>query len=240
MTLRIKDWSRFQHFKDRKPPWIKLYRDLLDDIQWHELDPAASKVLVMLWLIASEDGGALPANKELAFRLRITEKQLESTVSKLSHWLYQDDDNVIPSLKQPSNVSDHQETETYKEETEKPVVLPDWIPIESWRGWIESRKKKPTKRALELAVEKLAEFRADGQDPRAVLDASTLGGWSGLFPLRATEKKNGTPAWWSSDASIEAKGREFGLSPKPGENWQQFKGRVQQKIDSSPLTGLSL
>ena len=74
--MKIKNWSKFQHFKDRRPPWIKLYRDILDDIDWHQLDPLASKVLVMCWLIASEDDGNLPDTKTLAFRLRMTEKRI--------------------------------------------------------------------------------------------------------------------------------------------------------------------
>jgi hypothetical protein len=28
--LRVKNWSEFQHYKDRNPPWIKLHRTLLD------------------------------------------------------------------------------------------------------------------------------------------------------------------------------------------------------------------
>lgn len=93
--MRVKNWERFQHFRDRRPPWIKLYRDLLDDIEWHELDADAVKVLVMIWLIAAETDGELPQMKELAFRLRITQKSLESSVSKLSHWLEQDDIRTI-------------------------------------------------------------------------------------------------------------------------------------------------
>src|ERR1043165_2263672 len=91
MTYAVKDWKKFQHFKDRRPPWIKLYRDILDDIEWHQLDAVAAKALVMIWLIASEHEGKLPPAKELAFRLRMTEKQTKSIVSSLSHWLEQDD-----------------------------------------------------------------------------------------------------------------------------------------------------
>ena len=40
MTYRIKGWVKFQHFKDRRPPWIKLYRDILEDPDWHDLDGA--------------------------------------------------------------------------------------------------------------------------------------------------------------------------------------------------------
>ena len=98
--MKIKNWSKFQHFKDRRPPWIKLYRDLLDDMEWNTLDPVASKVLVSLWLIASEDenqDGALPDIKTLAWRLRMTEKQISEHISKLSHWLNQDDIKAISS-----------------------------------------------------------------------------------------------------------------------------------------------
>lgn len=92
---KIKSWERFQHFKDRKPPWIKLYRDLLDDLEWHELPGDDAKSLVMLWLIASENDGYLLSIKELSFRLRVSEKSMKSTISRLSHWLIQDDINLI-------------------------------------------------------------------------------------------------------------------------------------------------
>lgn len=93
--LKVKDWDRFQHFKDRKPLWIKLYRDLLNDIQWHELSGDDAKTLVMLWLISSENDGELPSIKELAFRFRMQEKPIKTTISRLSHWLIQDDINLI-------------------------------------------------------------------------------------------------------------------------------------------------
>jgi hypothetical protein len=119
--MKIKNWSKFQHFKDRKPPWVKLYRDLLDDIEWHELDPKAAKVLVMLWLIASEEEGSIPPNKQLAFRLRMSEKETEVCISKLSHWLEQDDASVISTRYQ----DDAPETETETEKkTETDIICP--------------------------------------------------------------------------------------------------------------------
>lgn len=90
MTYRVKGWNKFQHFKDRRPLWIKLYRDILDDVEWHDLEPQAAKVLISCWLIASEYEGALPDMRTLAFRLRMSEKQVISILSQLSHWLIQD------------------------------------------------------------------------------------------------------------------------------------------------------
>ena len=64
-------------------------------MEWHLLEPKAAKTLVMLWLIASEEDGKLPEAKTLAFRLRTTEKEIISILQGLSHWLEQDNINVI-------------------------------------------------------------------------------------------------------------------------------------------------
>lgn len=110
--MRIKNWAQFQHFKDRKPPWIKLYRGILDDMQWHELEPKAAKVLTMLWLIASEDDGNLPDIKTLAFRLRMTESEINGCCSKLGHWLEQVDIAPISDRYQDDPLETETETET--------------------------------------------------------------------------------------------------------------------------------
>ena len=144
--MRIKHWNKFQHFKDRKPPWVKLYRDLLDDLDWHELDAQASKVLVMLWLIASEDEGRIPPTKTLAFRLRMTEKQTNDCLNKLSHWLEQDDINTISERYQDDSLETERETEKEKEaETKRGTkgsrLSADWVLPEDWESW--ARQERP-------------------------------------------------------------------------------------------------
>ena len=117
--MKIKNWAKFQHFKDRKPPWVKLYRDILDDVEWFELEPKLAKILVMLWLIASEEqNGELPDSKKLAFRLRLTEKEINTAIIGLSHWLEQSDIDAISLRYQDDLPETETETET-KRETEK-------------------------------------------------------------------------------------------------------------------------
>lgn len=94
-----------------------MYRDILDDIEWHSLDPQSSKVLVMCWLIASENEGRLPDMKTLAFRLRMSEKNTSESIIKLSHWLEQDDIVVISTRYQDDLLETERETE--KEERKK-------------------------------------------------------------------------------------------------------------------------
>ena len=153
--MKIKNWSKFQHFKDRKPPWVKLYRDVLDDMEWYELDPLASKVLVMCWLIASEDDGRLPNSKTLAFRLRMSEKQTLDCLNKLSHWLEQDDIDLISERYQSDSLETEKETETKKEKKATIVATPDGVSQSVWDEFIAHRKAKKAK-VTDLVIEGIA------------------------------------------------------------------------------------
>jgi len=65
-------------------------------------------------------------------------------------------------------------------------ALPDWLPLEAWKGWLEVRTKVKapnTHRALALALGELAALRAAGQDPAAVLDRATVKGWKSLYAV---------------------------------------------------------
>jgi hypothetical protein len=148
--MKIKNWTKFQHFKDRRPPWVKLYRDILDDLEWHELDPLAAKVLVMLWLIASEDEGRIPDTKTLAFRLRLTEIKTKEIVIKLSHWLEQDDINVISDVYQhdPLERETEIETEIKKDKNKRGSRLAlDFCFTKEWEDFCQQTRPElhPTK-----------------------------------------------------------------------------------------------
>lgn len=89
---RIKNWEQFQHYKTgknaaKRPEWIKFYTRLIDDIEFHELDGKDAKVLVLLWALASEYGGDLPPVKTIAFRLRLSESEINKILGRLIHWL---------------------------------------------------------------------------------------------------------------------------------------------------------
>lgn len=90
MILRPKNWDSFQHYKNRRPPWIKLHHLLVDDADFHALKGDDAKYLVLIWLIASEDFGNLPPNPKLAFRLRMSVKQLEQLLARLQAWIVYD------------------------------------------------------------------------------------------------------------------------------------------------------
>lgn len=63
--LWIKNFERFQHYKDRNPPWIKLYTALLSDPEFLKLPEAAQAQLIKLWLLAAQMGNPLPNDPRL-------------------------------------------------------------------------------------------------------------------------------------------------------------------------------
>lgn len=58
--LRIKEWDKFQHYKDRNPPWIKLHRELLTSRTWVELDDAGRVLAIACMVLAAETGNKIP------------------------------------------------------------------------------------------------------------------------------------------------------------------------------------
>lgn len=178
MTYRIKGWVKFQHFKDRRPPWIKLYRDILEDPDWHDLDGDTAKILVALWLLASEDEdqeGKLPDSRRLAFRLRVSETKVNQALAKLSHWLEQDDIDVISTGYQVDAPETETETETKKKATS--VALPEGVSDSVWQEFKSLRKAKKapiTQRAVDALTK---EANKAGWTLEKALEECVIRGW---------------------------------------------------------------
>ena len=60
MTWRIKNWEKYQHYKDRDPPWIKLHRDTLTSRMWVSLDNDGRALAVACMLIAAGTENQIP------------------------------------------------------------------------------------------------------------------------------------------------------------------------------------
>lgn len=120
MKICPRNWEKFQHFRDRRPPWIKLYRSILDDPDWHELPGEDAKMLVNLWLVASEtEDGWVPVDRKTAFRLRMSEKDLKSVCSRLKAWFQFDDDFMITDCHHEDDGMSYQRREEERRETEE-------------------------------------------------------------------------------------------------------------------------
>lgn len=86
MILVITKWDELQHYKDRDPTWVKLYRDLLSSEAWVLGTDASRLVQVASMLLAARYRNATPANYEL-FRkvanLDLSRKEYETAIAIL-------------------------------------------------------------------------------------------------------------------------------------------------------------
>jgi hypothetical protein len=74
-TFSVKNFEKFQHYKDRAPPWIKLYNELLDDYEFGLLPDASKMHLIAIWLLASRSENKIPFDPAwVARRINATEK----------------------------------------------------------------------------------------------------------------------------------------------------------------------
>lgn len=85
LCIKPKGWEHFQHYKKRRPPWIKLYRNILDDYDFQCLQLASKALAPCLWLIASEheEGLIVVDFAKLSWRLRVPEMQVQEAIKEL-------------------------------------------------------------------------------------------------------------------------------------------------------------
>jgi len=82
MSYKIKNWDKFQHYKNRCPPWVKLHSHILNDNKFMALADASKCLLMLLWILASENGGEVTDDQEeLCFRLRKKKVDLKPLIS---------------------------------------------------------------------------------------------------------------------------------------------------------------
>jgi hypothetical protein len=62
LWIEIANWDRFQHYKDRNPPWIKNYTELLHNPNYLELPLRLRGILHGLWLLYAASHRKLPAS----------------------------------------------------------------------------------------------------------------------------------------------------------------------------------
>src|SRR5688572_23533296 len=121
--LRVKNWSEFQHYKDRNPPWIKLHRALLDDYEFALLPDATKAHLMLLWLFASQNGGKIPEDAKFLQRKLGLEKppDLELLINQGLLIPEQDASNTLAERKQDDSEAQAfaRSREKRREEAEK-------------------------------------------------------------------------------------------------------------------------
>ena len=75
MTLRIRNWERYQHYRDRNPPWVKLHFSLLSSADWVTLADSDRVLLIASMLLASKNNGEVPEDPDYVQRVAYLAKK---------------------------------------------------------------------------------------------------------------------------------------------------------------------
>ena len=112
----------------------------------------------------------------------------------------------------------------------KPIIIegyPVWLPIESWKGWVEMRKqrKRPlTDRAKARAINKLEALHSSGHDIAELLDRSTINGWLDIYEPKGTKNAGNSasatePTNPMVRAVIASQARRTAFEQRPTDDW---------------------
>lgn len=203
--LEICEWDRFQHYKKRNPPWVKLYSAVLDDDDFDAM-PDASKLLFFCLLpFASRRNNKIKNDlswlqKKLPISTKITKKTLQPLVDAGFINCYQDASKKIALNKQDATPETETETEQSKGEAEKsreetgefPESLNVPIFLTAWEDWKKHRveiRHKLTPTTISRQLKMLGKHPA--AEAVAIIEASIQNGWQGLFPDRLKGASNG-------------------------------------------------
>lgn len=58
--LRVKNWEKHQHYKNRNPTWIKLHASILNDYELTSCTDRTQLHLIKIWILASKLNGFIP------------------------------------------------------------------------------------------------------------------------------------------------------------------------------------
>jgi len=153
--LKVKDWEKFQHYKDRNPPWIKLSRDLLRDYEFQCLQDASKLHLMLIWLLASQMDNKIPADKNF-IKNQIGIKGDVNLKELIDKGYLIDDSGALAGRKQVAMVET--EAEAYSKET----YIGDFESFWSLYGKIgdKQRAKKAWEKIKDTTYESIIEGHA--------------------------------------------------------------------------------
>jgi len=218
MKLIPKNWANFQHYKHRSPPWIKLHKNLLDDMQYQRLPIASKAIAPMLWLLASEsnDGVIHRTPEEIAFRLRMTEKDVVSAIKPLiDNGFFIEDSNMLAECVQDSTTEKEKNRVRVEKEREKEIDTPDGVSplvFEDFKKLRKSLKAPLTQTALTGIAN---EAKKANISLESALEMCCARGWRGFKAEWAKDqdvaKPNNDKQWMFSDQGIVAKANELGV-----------------------------
>lgn len=195
--FRVRNWDKFQHYKDRNPPWIKLHTELLDNYEFSRLQDASKLLAVCIWLLAARSDNEIPADPEWIQRRCNLKTKPDLTPLYEAKFIEeikelqtpeQDASSTLASCKQDACSEERQRRD--REEAEGASAPPaEFDPAtvknldaEAWRLWVEHRKKIKKPIRPHSMLDAAAELVKLGDRQLAEVKRARANGWQGIFP----------------------------------------------------------
>jgi hypothetical protein len=222
---------------------------------WERDDLTSTQKLVLLALAdwANDEGLCWPSIDRVALKASLTSRGVQKTIRALEemqflrkeeikgrgnkYWVSMPTNDVHPRTTFTPPVSQvHPSPEPrspntpYTHQLNTKYIIegyPVWLPIDSWKGWVEMRKqrKRPlTDRAKARAFTKLEALHSAGHDINELLDRSTINGWLDIYePKGATNAGNSKHAAEPTNpmvrAVIASQARRAADGERPTDDW---------------------
>ena len=223
--LRVRNLGKYQHYRDRNPPWVKLHRDLLEDYDFEQLPDATKAHAMLLLLLASRLENESPNDPEWIARkigarskvevAKLLESRFLETCGAECSQLASD---ALASCDTSATVEgEKRERRGRVEKRERSLPLPSALASpefeQAWKEWVAYRRESKFSPWKPVTVKaKLAELEPLGPAAAAAaIRRSIANGWKGIFP----ETGNGTPAKASRDCD-RCGGKGYAEIPIPG------------------------
>lgn len=165
--IEIKNWEKFQHYKHRNPPWIKLHSCLLDDYEWIQLSDNSKLILFHLWMLASRYQNAIPFDLEFLKQKTLIKNKIElkELIEKgfllIKSIMSQNASETLASRYQNADP----ETEKSREETEQSLSFFDEDKKDKIEKKEETKEKAPVTQLIEYFCLKYKETYQDDYKP---------------------------------------------------------------------------
>lgn len=114
---QIPNWSSYQSYKDRKPSWLRLHVQLIDNYEFQQLSDYSQALLPQLWILASEHddprSGIIKYDLDrIVFRLRKDKRKIQAALDELEKQSFINKLQNCNDSVTPETYSDIDKTET--------------------------------------------------------------------------------------------------------------------------------
>lgn len=194
MKYQIRNWKKFQHYKDRNPPWIKLHESVLASADWVMLDNDGRVLAIACMLVAAKNDNQIDTSEAgRAYMQRVAylpslpdfkpliqcgflvacEPEMQADASTCKQ--------MLADARPEERRAETEQSKTKKKNNATTTVSkPDDIEQQIWQDFLDLRRQKKAKltiTAWDRIRKELDKGKAQGYTPNDMMAEAIASGW---------------------------------------------------------------